>query len=154
MKANRLSQPPDQDGWDKPEKCDGGAISGGGNYWMGSKFYPGPYNPFNCAHYAQAQTDTNKHLAQQRGHKSFTPVNMFNSYSEFSSYFTNTFRLKLTSTTVVHKNGRPQGTYCQIFDTHLSPKWAGYKGGNSGHDRFEVKNSWTYSMKNMLDGRL
>ncbi|KAI6892826.1 hypothetical protein KC318_g6367 [Hortaea werneckii] len=126
--------PPDQDGWDKPEKCDNGAISGGGNYWMGSHFYPGPYNPFNCAHYAQAQTEKNKEGARSKGAKSYTPVNMFNSY-------------------MVHKNGKAQGTYCQIFDTHLSPEWAGFKGTHSGRDRFDVKNSWTYSLKNLDDGK-
>lgn len=54
----------------------------------------------------------------------------------------------------MHKNGKPQGTYCQIFDTTLSPDWAGFKGGYSGKDRFDVKNSWTYSVKSPSDGKI
>lgn len=102
---------------------------------MGSNFYPGPFDPSVCALYAQAQTATNKQVAQGKGASSYTPCNMFNAY-------------------MVQKNGVAQGTYCQLFDTPLSSSWASFGGAWSGSDYFGVQSSWTYSLSAQLDGKL
>lgn len=82
--------PPTQPGWSQPSHCTSGAISSGGSYWMGSNFYPGPFDPSVCSIYAQAQTNENMRVAQQQGASSYTPCNMFNVY-------------------MIKKNGVPQG---------------------------------------------
>jgi len=111
-----------------PQNCSaGGAISAGGNYWMASTFFPGPFDPSVCGLYAQAQTAKNRQLAIAAGARSYVPCNMFNAYA-------------------VHKNGVPQGTYCSLFDTVLTPDWAAFKGAWSGRDFFGVRSSWTYSL--------
>ena len=126
--------PPTQPGWNAPTQCSGGAISSGGSYFMGSQFFPGPYNPQTCATYAQAQTALNKQTAQSAGLKTFTPCNMFNSY-------------------MAHEDGIPQGTYCQLFNTPLSTRWASFLGGWTGSHYFSVKSSYTYTLTTQNSGR-
>lgn len=121
--------------WQPPTKCPGGAISSGGAYHLGSKFFPGAFNPKLCSTYAEAQTASNRDAARQSGRHSYTPINMFNAY-------------------MVHLNGVAQGTYCSLFDTVLSNKWAGWSGSWSGNKWFGVENSWTYSPKTLDSGRL
>jgi len=126
---------PSLSGYADPKNCNGAAISAGGSYAMGSKFFPGPFNPLLCSIYAKAQNDKNKHVAQASGHKSFTPVNSFNAY-------------------MVLKNGFAQGTYCVLFDTKLSVEYAGYTGGWAKNDFFGVETSFTYALSVQLDGSL
>lgn len=126
--------PPSLPGWSSPSNCSDGGISAGGSYWMGSQFYPGPFDPSICGIYAQAQTATNKKVSSQKGASSYTPANMFNAY-------------------MVHLNGVPQGTYCALFDTVLSLAWAGFKGTSSGNNYFGVQSSWTYALGEQDDGK-
>ena len=121
-------------GWTPPTKCSGGAISKGGSYLVGSNFYPGPFDPSVCAIYAQAQTNKNKQVAISKGLKSYTPCNMFNSY-------------------MINKNGIPQGTYCALYNTVLTPSWASFLSALLGEILFSVKGSWTYSLTNQLTGK-
>jgi len=127
--------PPSVPGWGSPGNCSGGAISSGGSYWMGSNFYPGPFNPSLCTLYGQAQTSTNKQIAQQQGANSYVPCNMINAY-------------------MVHMNGVAQGTYCQLFDTVLDSSWASFQGVWSGENYFSVQSSWTYALSDLDDGKL
>ena len=127
--------PPTPPTWSPPNKCPGGAISAGGAYHIGSHFFPGPFNPGLCGVYAQAQTAKNRDAARQQGKKSYTPCNMFNAY-------------------MVHLNGVPQGTYCSLFDTVLSSKWAGFSGAWSGKNWFGVESSWTYQLGKLDSGKL
>ncbi|KAK5118848.1 hypothetical protein LTR62_000057 [Meristemomyces frigidus] len=113
--------------YDPPKNCTGGAISAGGNYWLGSTFYPGPFNPTVCGIYAQAQVALNKQTAKAKGASCYTPVNMFNAYT-------------------IHKNGVAQGTYCSIFNTVLSPAYSGFRGAWSGNEFFGVRQSWAFSL--------
>lgn len=116
-----------------PVNCSSGAISGG-QYWVGSKFYPGAYDPTVCAAYAGAQSSVNKAAAIAAGKSSYTPCNMFNAYH-------------------VYQNGAPQGTYCSLYDTSLSAKWASYKGSWSNGNYFGIRNSWTYSLTTQDTGK-
>ncbi|KAH9839617.1 hypothetical protein Tdes44962_MAKER08072 [Teratosphaeria destructans] len=127
--------PPSQTGWGEPQPCSGGGISAGGSYWMGSTFYPGPFDTSLCATYAEAQTAQNKRAAQHKGARSYVPCNMFNAYA-------------------VHKNGVAQGTYCQLFDAVLDDSWASFEGAWSGSDYFGVQSSWTYALSELDDGKL
>ncbi|KXL51322.1 hypothetical protein M433DRAFT_102178 [Acidomyces richmondensis BFW] len=127
--------PPSIPGWGPPGNCSGGAISSGGNYWMGSKFYPGPFDPSLCTLYGQAQTGKNKQIAEQQGANSYVPCNMINAY-------------------MVFMNGVAQGTYCQLFDTVLDSSWAAFQGVWSGENYFSVQSSWTYALSELDDGKL
>lgn len=120
-------------GWGQPSKCPGGAISAGGSYWLGSKFFPGPFNPNLCGVYGQAQAATNKKLAVEQGQHSYTPCNMFNAY-------------------MVKKNGHPQGTYCSLFNTVLDSSWASTQSVWSGSDRFDFESSWTFPLAELDSG--
>lgn len=117
-----------------PTNCSSSAISAGGSYWLGSSFFPGPFDPSVCGIYAQVQTAKNKQIAQQNGATSYTPCNMFNAYA-------------------VHKNGVPQGTYCSLFDTILSTQWAAFQGSWNGQNYFGVRNSWTYALAKQDSGK-
>lgn len=130
-----VAPPPSLPGYSAPENCDGAAISAGGSYAMGSKFFPGPFNPLLCSIYAKAQNDKNKASAQATGKKSFTPVNSFNAY-------------------MVLKNGFAQGTYCVLFDTKLSTEYAAYTGGWASDSFFGVETSYTYALSVQLDGTI
>jgi len=121
-------------GYTAPSNCSSSAISAGGNYWMGSNFFPGPFDPSVCGIYAQAQAATNRKLAQAAGLSSYVPCNMFNAYA-------------------VHKNGVCQGTYCSLFDTPLTSSWAQFQGAFSGSDYYSVHSSWTYALTNQDSGK-
>jgi hypothetical protein len=133
-KTNNTTPSTPSGGWGNPTKCSGGGIGSGGSYWVGSQFYPGPFDVSLCGLYAQAQTNKNKEVAQQKGEHSYVPCNMFNAYT-------------------VHLNGVAQGTYCQLFDAVLDESWAAFEGAWSGEDFFGVHNSWTFSLTEQLDGK-
>ncbi|KAF1350642.1 hypothetical protein BDV97DRAFT_151820 [Delphinella strobiligena] len=80
--------------WGTGTNCGGKAIDSTKN-WMGSKFFPGPFNAQLCADYAWAQNLANQKAAVSKGLHSFTPCKSFNSY-------------------YLHKNGSPFGTYCNL----------------------------------------
>ncbi|KAK3110747.1 hypothetical protein LTR53_014658 [Teratosphaeriaceae sp. CCFEE 6253] len=126
--------PPALPDYEPPTNCTG-AISAGGSYWLGSSFFPGPFNPSLCAIYAKAQTATNKQAALKKGASSYTPANMLNAF-------------------MTKKNGVAQGTYCSLYNTVLDKSWAGFKGGWSGANFIGVESSWTYSLKNLDSGNL
>lgn len=121
-------------GYQPPVDCGGFAISAGGDFHIGSNFFPGPFNPALCSIFAKAQNDKNKGAAKAKGAKAFTPVNQFNAY-------------------MVKKNGRAQGTYCSLFDTPLTTAWAGFSSGYSGSNFFSVETSFTYSLEFQLSGK-
>ncbi|KAJ9632177.1 hypothetical protein H2203_000580 [Taxawa tesnikishii (nom. ined.)] len=119
--------------WSKPQSCGGKAINAG-QYWMGSKFFPGPFNPQVCADYARQQSALNKAQAVAKGVHSYTPCNMFNAY-------------------YLHKNSVPHGTYCALYDSDVSTSYATYSGGFSGNDHYECKQSWKYTLSSFDDGK-
>ncbi|CAK3970689.1 Hypothetical predicted protein [Lecanosticta acicola] len=104
--------------WYKPENCHGKAINAPW-YSMGSRFFPGPFNPQACGDYAYFQNVANK----QAGKGS---CQMFNAF-------------------YLHKNNKPYGTYCSLYSAYLDPLWATNSGSSSGNDRYDCKQSWTYT---------
>jgi len=63
--------PPTQAGYTAPQNCSSKAIDGG-NYWLGSKFFPGPFDPSLCAAYANATTIYNRAQAINASLHSYT----------------------------------------------------------------------------------
>ncbi|KEQ69011.1 hypothetical protein M436DRAFT_30245, partial [Aureobasidium namibiae CBS 147.97] len=110
--------------WGSPKGCGGKAINAP-NYWMGSKFFPGPFNPQVCADYASYQHILNKQSAILAGKSYFTPCNSFNAY-------------------YLHKNGIPHGTYCALYDASISISYATYTGGWSGSNKYDCRQSYQY----------
>lgn len=106
--------------WSKPKNCNGKAINASKS-WMGSRFLPGPYNPQACSDYAILQNQANAKAGKQQ-------CKMFNAY-------------------YLHKNGVPFGTYCSIYSTSLDSSWATTKNQWSGRDKYECRQSWTYTLK-------
>ncbi|KAG9843293.1 hypothetical protein KCU98_g3438, partial [Aureobasidium melanogenum] len=119
--------------WSSPKTCGGKAINAP-NYWMGSKFYPGPFNPQVCADYASYQHALNKQAAIAAGQSYFTPCNSFNAY-------------------YLHKNGIPHGTYCALYDASISTSYATYTGGWSGNDKYDCRQSYQYTRQTLDQGR-
>ncbi|KAF7197323.1 hypothetical protein HII31_01374 [Pseudocercospora fuligena] len=107
--------------WGKPKNCGGRAINAPRQH-MGSRFIPGPFNPQVCSDYAILQNQANQRAGKQQ-------CKMFNAY-------------------YLHKNGVPYGTYCSIFSNSLDNSWAtANKVQWSRGDKYECKQSWTYSLK-------
>ncbi|KAI7184508.1 hypothetical protein KC363_g7670 [Hortaea werneckii] len=106
--------------WSKPTNCNGKAINAS-KYFLGARFFPGPFNPQVCSDYALAQNALNKAkgVTQQ--------CQMFNAY-------------------YLNKNGVPYGTYCGLYNSRLDTSFATYKGGKAGRDAYECRHSWTYSL--------
>jgi len=119
--------------WGSPKTCGGKAINAP-NYWMGSKFFPGPFNPQVCADYASYQHVLNKKSAISAGKSYFTPCNSFNAY-------------------YLHKNGIPHGTYCALYDASISTSYATYTGGWSGSNKYDCRQSYQYTRQNLDQGR-
>jgi hypothetical protein len=127
------SSGPKQPTWSSPTTCGGKAINAP-NYWMGSKFFPGPFNPQVCGDYASYQHVLNKRAAIQAGKSYFTPCNSFNAY-------------------YLHKNGVPHGTYCALYDASISTSYATYSGGMSGSNKYDCRQSYQYTRQTLDQGR-
>merc|ERR1712050_277578 len=110
--------PPKTPEYEEPKDCGDKAIDAP-EYWLGSKFFPGPFNPIVCSNYANKQSEVNGASGQK--------VQMFNAY-------------------YLHKNGHPWGTQCALYNSKLGNEWATYNGSNSGNDRFDCKRSWSYHL--------
>lgn len=107
--------------WGPPENCHGKGINNGKN-WMGSRFFPGPFNPQVCSDYALLQN-----LANAKA-KNGQQCQMFNAY-------------------YLYKNQKPLGTYCNLYNTHLDSSWATFSSIRSGQDQYDCKQSWTYTLR-------
>ncbi|KAF2164369.1 hypothetical protein M409DRAFT_25248 [Zasmidium cellare ATCC 36951] len=107
--------------WGPPKNCHGKGINNGKN-WMGSRFFPGPFNPQVCSDYALLQNLAN--AKAKNGQK----CQMFNAY-------------------YLHKNQKPLGTYCNLYNAYLDSSWATFSGAKSGRDQYDCKQSWTYTLQ-------
>nr|POE48974.1 hypothetical protein CFP56_32126 [Quercus suber] len=108
--------------WSIPHNCNSKAISASA-YWLGSRFFPGPFNPQVCSDYAISQNIENQSAGATQKCK------MFNAY-------------------YLHKNDVPHGTYCSLYNSILGDSWATYSGGRASNgDKYTCAQSWTYSLK-------
>ena len=100
----------------QPKNCGGKAIDAP-NFWLGSKFFPGPFNPLVCGDYASKQSAVNTAAGASK-------VSMYNAY-------------------YLHKSGKPHGTQCSLYNSVLdAAKWATYSGSND----YQCKQSWTFTL--------
>lgn len=106
--------------WGTPSNCHGKAINAP-NYHLGSNFFPGPFNPQVCSDFAFAQSAANAQVVGGQKCKSF------------NAYY-------------LHKNGKPYGTYCSLFNSVLDVSFATTVGGSYGADSFEIHQSWNYAL--------
>ena len=118
-KTDVVVPPKPDNGWNAPKDCKKKAVDAP-QYWLGSKFFPGPFNPLVCSNYANKQSEANHGSGDQK-------VKMFNAY-------------------YLHKNGKPWGTQCALYNSILEDKWATYAGEQSGSDKYECKQSWRYEL--------
>ncbi|PNS14331.1 guanine nucleotide-binding protein subunit beta [Sphaceloma murrayae] len=112
--------------WKKGRNCNGKAVNNP-KRWMGSKVFPGPYNPQVCADYAWAQNAANKAAAIRGGKRLWQPC-------------------KYVNAVYYHKNGIPFGTYCNLYDVALSSEFETYTGGVVGGDNYSTRQSWTFEL--------
>jgi len=103
-----------------PKNCHGKGIDAP-KYCMGNHFFPGPYNPHACYDYAVSLNNAN------------SKAGLSQSCSFFNAYY-------------LHKNGKPHGTYCNLYISALDDSWATYTGGQWGGDEYECKQSWGFSL--------
>ncbi|CAI0643152.1 unnamed protein product [Colletotrichum noveboracense] len=128
---NKLAPPPQQAGFSGPTAL-GGAINAPGNY-MGAKYYPGPFDPSQCAAACLATTAYDKKHPKSDG--TYDACNFFNAY-------------------VLSKNGAPQGTYCSMYTVVWDKKYSTNYGQYRGSDRYTVSQSYGYSLTNQDSGKL
>ncbi|CZT19180.1 uncharacterized protein RCC_05026 [Ramularia collo-cygni] len=102
----------------KDTNCYGNAINSP-KHWLGAKFFPGPFNALICSKYALEQKAIN------------IAANALQVPQMFNAYY-------------LHKNGKPHGTYCSLYNDHIGCDAADYHGGHSGPDFFECKQSFTW----------
>lgn len=46
----------------------------------------------------------------------------------------------------LHKNGKPHGTQCALYNSKLDFSWATYEGTDVGGDKYDCKQSWKYEL--------
>ena len=105
----------------KPPKDCGNKGQDAPKYCIGKHFFPGPYNPHACYDYALSLNVANKNAG----------------FGQQCSYF-NAYYL--------FKNGKPHGTYCNLYNSEIDIGFATYTGGVSGGDKYECKQSWGFSI--------
>lgn len=115
-----------------PKSCGQKAMNSPQN-WMGSRFFPGPFNPQLCNDFAIAQNYQNKADAMSAGKSYYQPCNMFNAY-------------------YLLKNRLPWGTYCALYDTDISVGFATYAGATLDGDHFEVSKSFIWTLQTSDNG--
>ncbi|MCJ1445064.1 MAG: hypothetical protein MMC23_005569 [Stictis urceolatum] len=120
---SKFPPPAAQNGFDGPVAF-GGAIQAPGNN-MGSKYYPGVYDPGQCAAACTASTDYDKKYLSSNG--AYDACNFFNSF-------------------VVSKNNQPQGTYCAMYTTPWDKSYSTNVGQYNGSDYYSVSQSYGYTL--------
>ena len=96
------------------------------NSYMGSKVYPGPYDPGQCATSCQETTAYDKaHLIRPDG--TYDACNFFNAY-------------------VLSKNNEPQGTYCAMYTMAWDKSYSTNYGYEDGSDYYSVSQSYAYTL--------
>ncbi|MCJ1237631.1 hypothetical protein MMC14_005618 [Varicellaria rhodocarpa] len=133
---NKLAAPPSYTNFTGPTEL-GGAINAplnttGYNTYVGMKYYPGPYDPSQCAASCQATTA----YAQRHASKGFyNACNFFNSY-------------------VLSINNVPQGTYCSFYTQPWDKSYSTKYGQNRGSDYYAVSQSYAYTLSRQDRGQV
>ena len=118
-------------GWTNPQNCSSHAHNHPSTC-IGTKFFPGPFNPSVCAAYALAQNAKNSQTSNFYNWLSFF-------YNPLKCNFFNAFMLK--------QDGAALGTYCSLYASQYQPSAATYRPGWNGGKYYEVESSWTFCSK-------
>lgn len=125
---------PSCSGWQAPQKCgpaaDGSLAHSHPSTAMGSHFFPGPYDPTQCAAYAQAQN------LENAGGSSLLLWALSLITSPLNCKFFNAYMLK--------QDGAAMGTMCVLFDTQYPTSQATYTPGWANGHYYSVESSWSY----------
>ncbi|KAK6004336.1 hypothetical protein QM012_008198 [Aureobasidium pullulans] len=131
MGFNKQAAPPNCAAFNAPTEL-GGAIQAPSGY-MGSRYYPGPYDPSQCA---SACVATNQYSHKHpRSDGTYDPCNFFNSY-------------------VLSKNGSPQGTYCSMYTSTWDKSYSTNYGQYRGSDRYTVGQSYGWTLTTQDPGNV
>ncbi|KAG9698233.1 hypothetical protein KCU95_g1526, partial [Aureobasidium melanogenum] len=131
MGFNKLADPPACASFNAPAEL-AGAIQAPSGY-MGSRYYPGPYDPSQCA---SACIATNQYSHKHpRSDGTYDPCNFFNSY-------------------VLSKNGAPQGTYCSMYTSTWGKSLSTNYGQYRGSDRYTVGQSYGWTLTTQDSGNV
>ena len=127
-KSNNTS-PTTCPGWKAPQNC-GNKVHNHPSTCLGSKFYPGPFNPQVCATLAAAQNKANTASSQ---------------WAKLLSYLYNPLKCNFFNAYELKQDQKPLGTYCMLYSSQYSTSQASYvPGWLSGH-YYGVGPSWSYS---------
>ncbi|KEQ59146.1 uncharacterized protein M437DRAFT_57857 [Aureobasidium melanogenum CBS 110374] len=131
MGFNKLADPPACASFNAPTEL-AGAIQAPSGY-MGSRYYPGAYDPSQCA---SACIATNQYSHKHpRSDGTYDPCNFFNSY-------------------VLSKNGAPQGTYCSMYTSTWGKSLSTNYGQYRGSDRYTVGQSYGWTLTTQDSGNV
>ncbi|GKT39854.1 uncharacterized protein ColSpa_00035 [Colletotrichum spaethianum] len=128
---NKLAPPPPIADFDGPFAF-GGATQAPNSY-MGSKYYPGPYDPSLCASACQATTQYDHDHPNSDG--TYDACNFFNAY-------------------VLSENNIPQGTYCSMYTKSWDKSYSTNYGQYRGEDYYSVSQSYGYTLSVQDSGKV
>ncbi|KAK2062300.1 hypothetical protein LY76DRAFT_643277 [Colletotrichum caudatum] len=128
---NKNAPPPASSGFNGPTAF-GGAIQAPNSY-MGSKYYPGPYDPSQCASACQATTQYDHDHPNSDG--TYDACNFFNAY-------------------VLSENNVPQGTYCSMYTKPWDKSYSTNYGQWRGQDYYSVSQSYGYTLTVQDKGKI
>ncbi|KAF9874534.1 cytochrome p450 [Colletotrichum karsti] len=121
--------PASQSGFTGPAPF-GGSIQAPNSY-IGVKFFPGPYDPAQCAAACQATTQYDHDHPRQDG--TYDACNFFNSF-------------------VLSENNVPQGTYCSLYTKAWDKSYSTNVGQYRGSDYYSVSQSYGYTLTTQDSG--
>ncbi|KAK1584797.1 uncharacterized protein LY79DRAFT_295158 [Colletotrichum navitas] len=128
---NKNAPPPPSPGFDGPIAF-GGATQAPNSY-MGSKYYPGPYDPSQCASACLATTQYDHDHPNADG--TYDACNFFNAY-------------------VLSENNVPQGTYCSMYTKPWDKSYSTNYGQWRGSDYYSVSQSYGYTLTAQDSGKI
>ncbi|KAK1969557.1 hypothetical protein LY78DRAFT_667492 [Colletotrichum sublineola] len=128
---NKNAPPASNPGFDGPTAF-GGAIQAPNSY-MGSKYYPGPFDPSQCASACQATTQYDHDHPNSDG--TYDACNFFNAY-------------------VLSENNVPQGTYCSMYTKPWDKSYSTNYGQYRGDDYYSVSQSYGYTLTVQDSGKI
>ncbi|GKT89997.1 carbohydrate-binding-like protein [Colletotrichum tofieldiae] len=103
------------------------------NSYMGAKYYPGPYDPSQCASACQATTQYDHDHPNSDG--TYDACNFFNAY-------------------VLSENNIPQGTYCSMYTKPWDKSYSTNYGQYRGDDYYSVSQSYGYTLQVQDSGKI
>jgi len=126
---------PSCSGWQPPKKCgssgEGSVAHSHSATTMGSHFFPGPYDPTQCAAYATAEN--------------WRYAGGSSSMLWWYSMFQTTSNCKFFNAYMLKRDGAATGTMCVLFAASYAPSQAAYMPGWYNGHYYSIESSWSYS---------